>query len=101
VKVKNSGQALVEFAFFSIFSAGFIGIAGSILKEEWDRSKCAYLTFEGTHHYLVSGLINLPVNLGHGFLFQVEDLGDQILGIGQCGNHIEKVRLPRLETAKW
>ena len=97
-RVGRSGQALVEFAYFAVFSTSFVGIAGLILKEEWNRSKCAYLTFEATHRDLVSPWI-APAT--RGFSFQVEKRGHQITGTGQCGKHTEKVSLPFLESAQW
>lgn len=106
---RTSGQALVEFVFFSLFSSIFVGFAGFILKEEWNRSKCAYLTFEKTHHDLLGSSLSeegevfslLKGGGGPSFSFQIEEHGQEIVGIGLCRGHQEKIRLPLLETAQW
>jgi hypothetical protein len=111
MRMESFGQAMVEFLYFSVFSVGFVGIAGLTLKQEWNRSKCAYLVFESTHNYLTSpniqnsetSLSKIPLRRSPnvGFTFYIEEVGHQIVGTGQCGSHLEKVRLPKLETAKW
>ncbi|MEO5968903.1 MAG: hypothetical protein ABIQ95_03175 [Bdellovibrionia bacterium] len=111
MRIGNSGQALAEFIYFSVCSASIVGTAGFILKQEWDRSKCAYLVFEYTHNYLVhpdTVVAEIPFSKSSlrrsgmsDFAFHIEAHSHQIIGTGQCGNHIEKVRLPMLETATW
>jgi len=108
----SSGQALVEFAYFVVFAASFVSIAGLILKEEWNRSKCVYLTFEATHRDLVSpsvkprarGILeDLDIQHSHrqGFSIHIQKRGHQIIGTGRCGSHTETISLPFLESAKW
>jgi hypothetical protein len=90
------GQVLAEFAFFSLVAAVVVGEAGLLIQAEWYRSQCAYLTFEATHARLTGR---------HGvrshFDIQIVETADRIQGVGHCGNAVEKVELPVLETARW
>lgn len=113
------GQASLEFAISATVIAVLLSGAGWVLKAEWDRGRCAYLTFERTHSVLTdteespaSGLIPMALRgpRGTGGLTRfphvkqapaavsVSDNGPAISGIGQCGTAIEGLSLLKLES---
>jgi hypothetical protein len=70
-----------------IASAG----AAGLLREEWERTRCAYLTFEATHARLVGSSAMQDARV------RIEDGVRSVRGTGYCGNARERVELPRLE----
>jgi hypothetical protein len=111
MRIGSSGQALFEFIYFSVFSAIFVGVAGSILRTEWNRSKCAFLVFESAHSFLMSrdsGMTVTEINRSHLIkpspslhVADVKDFENQIIASGHCGVHFEEVKLFKLEFIKW
>ena len=71
--------------------------AAWVWKAEWERTRCAYLVFEKTHAELVGRSGTRAF-----FPMTVADRPDSVEGFGQCGPEVrERVRLPKLEYAKW
>jgi hypothetical protein len=102
--MNRDGQALIEL----LGSAALLILAltggGSLFKTEWNRLKCAYLTFEIGHQKLAqesndaesgrsvrgdyeNGLVNVQIQ------------GDGILASAQCGQSHEAVKLLNLEKS--
>ena len=92
----QSGQAVLELT----FSAGLVALtlagAGWVLQAEWNRGRCAYLTFETTHARLVGRRPNATARQ-----VETEENEREVRGEGRCGKIVEKVALRRLEAVAW
>jgi len=63
----------------------------ALLNAEWNRTQCAYLTFEAAHARMI-GLPRRP-----SLRIQVEENSAGVRGQGSCGDAREQVELPWLE----
>jgi hypothetical protein len=91
----RTGQATLELVLSSGLVAVTVVAAGWTLYAGWERSRCAYLTFESAHLRL-TGQIRLP-----GRRVEVEEDEDGVSAQGRCRAAVETVRLQRLEKIAW
>lgn len=105
------GQALLEFLLeLPLLLAIFAG-ASALFRAGFQRTQCAYLTFEAAHRELtfeaaspaafgrttwITGILARPPKEVH-----LIPTADGVEAIGRCGKAVERVRLPYLERAKW
>ena len=92
----KGGQVLIEFVASVGVALALLAGAGMLFHEEWQRTRCAYAVFEKAHAALIGGLSfasTVPVSLTRGETF--------VEGQARCGQANERVRLPRLESARW
>ena len=85
---------------------GFAAIAlmgmGTILSQEWRRSKCAYVTFETAHFKLIGRESPFSPRFSKYWpKVQTRETGEWVEAVGYCDEMVEKVRLPKLEAAVW
>jgi hypothetical protein len=101
VKRKDSGQALLELlACLPVFLAA-TAVSIYLFKTEWNRIRCARQAFRVGHQSLRSDGKFLPVIPTSYSLTTVEKTETGIQARSQCGRHVEVVKLPDLENAKW
>ena len=94
----------------TLAAGAFAGLAG-VLGDEWDRMRCAVLTFEAGHERLVKepsasmGRVevgrDILTGIGKQPLVRVTENADIIQAEGQCGRARERVNFVRLEAARW
>ena len=90
----QDGQALVEMIFAIGLLLAFAVGASALFKAKWNRTQCAYQTFEKTRAALNrDALISAPWDPS----IRLSDLGGSIRGEGKCGEAIETVLLEKLE----
>ncbi len=89
---ERSGQVLLEFALSSgLLLLTLVG-SGWVLRAQWQRTRCAVLTFERTH---AAAHERIPAWTGS-IRFRLDSSDDEMRGEGQCDSIQEKVRIPRL-----
>jgi hypothetical protein len=92
---RQTGQALLEMAIsFAVITITLTG-ASWVLKAEWNRFQCAYLTFEAVHAKMTGSFQRIHPKT------TVVDNGNSVIGLGVCGGVREQVELPYLEAASW
>ena len=92
----TQGQTLIEFMFSVMIAVFGVYLGGLVLKAEWQRVRCVYLVFEGTHSRLIGALSSK-----RSIQIQFSESADRVVGVGTCGKIKEKVELPKLEAAQW
>ncbi len=95
-RTKKNGQALIEFVFSLVIGTPFLGLVGFLIWSQWNRAKCAYLVFDAVHSQLIG-----QTRLHRPRFIEVGEDEISVFGIGRCGQAFERVRLPKLESAKW
>ena len=81
---------------FTVSSFGVVlavTAAAWVLQTEWQRARCAYQVFEGTH----SKLVGYPGYLWQNHVLVIER-SDSFEGEGHCGLSQEHVELKKLEA---
>jgi hypothetical protein len=98
---QTQGQALLEFV--GTLLVWLLGITWSLhsLSQIWNRSYCAYVTFEATStrlHGRPSGVGTVWEREGK-LMFEMKD--GILRGTAICGPFRETVELPLLKAARW
>ncbi|MBC7691582.1 MAG: hypothetical protein H7222_07415 [Methylotenera sp.] len=88
------GQALVEMLFALGLLLSFSVGASSVFKAKWNRTQCAYQTFEKTRAALNQDVLSSAPWAQN---IRLEDQGGSIRGEGHCGDLVETVVLEKLE----
>ncbi len=91
-KREAAGQVTLEFILSATLFAIAISGASWILKASWDRAQCAYLVFESTHARLTGRFTRQATKVR----VQLAESPQAVQGIGQCGDHRERVWLLKL-----
>jgi hypothetical protein len=120
----SRGQVTLELVVSTTVIAILLSCAGFILKAEWDRGKCAYLSFEATHAAMSEDPgtpetpeVNDQPQIGSGGLkplseklarrrpvssqVQVSRSDSGVNGVGGCGDAKEGVSFKFLESISW
>ena len=74
-----------------MFALVAVTATAGLLRAEWDRTRCAYLTFEAAHARLTGAPSEPRPQI------QVQAGPERVLGQGRCGQARERVELPWLE----
>lgn len=82
---------MTEFLLGLLFSCAAVAAACGLLRAEWDRTRCAYVTFEATHARLTGSRARQDLRV------RLSEDAEEVRGEGSCGSARESVRLPRLE----
>jgi hypothetical protein len=82
---------VAEFLLSLLFSLVAVTATAGLLRTEWDRTRCAYLTFEAAHARLTGAPARLSPQI------QVQAGPERVRGQGRCGQAREQVELPWLE----
>lgn len=69
-----------------------VGAAG-LLRSEWERTRCAYLTFEAAHMRLTGGWYKSDARVS------VDSTSSGVRATGRCGTSREEVAFPWLDGA--
>ena len=80
-----------EFLLSLLLSIIAVTATSGLLRTQWERTRCAYLTFEAVHARLVGAAVKPDLRI------QLEESPAQVSGVGRCGQAREQVALPRLE----
>src|SRR4051812_35679523 len=95
------GQALLEGLLSLSLLVLVVAGAGSLFHSAFQRTRCAYLTFEAAHHRLVSlSEESAPPYAGPSPV-RIVPTAAGVEAEGRCGRARERVRLPFLENAQW
>ena len=92
----SQGQSLVEFIISLMLSLTCLLMVGSYFRSIGLKSQCAYFVFEKTHAHLIGAVptrVSVPI--------QIHESSFQVTGEGKCGRAVERVDLPKLESAQW
>jgi hypothetical protein len=80
-----------EFLLGALLSVLSLTATFGLLKAEWNRMHCAYLTFEAAHARMIGA------NASPSLSIRVETAPEGVRAQGVCGAAREKVELPWLE----
>jgi hypothetical protein len=87
-------ELMSEFLLGALLSITSLTATFALLKTEWNRVRCAYITFEATHSRMIGASpapsLRVRVQTGPG----------GVRGVGVCGEAHEKVELPWLEEPR-
>lgn len=84
---------MTEFLIGLLLTLATLTGAAGLFQAEWERTRCAYLTFEAAHTRLTGGWRKPDLRI------QVEVNAEGVRAIGRCGKAREEVDLPWLDGA--
>ena len=84
---------LSEFLLALLFSFTTLGVTAGLLHTQWQRARCAYLTFEAVHARLSGSYFREDSEL------RIEESPWNVRGEGNCGSAREQLQLFRLDGA--
>jgi hypothetical protein len=82
---------MTEFLLGLLLSILSVVAASGLLHAQWERARCAYLTYEAAHARLTGAATRLDPAI------RVDEDGTAVRGYGTCDQAHEKVELPKLE----
>lgn len=83
-----------EFLLSLLLSIIAVTTTSGLLRAEWDRTRCAYLTFEAVHAKLVGSYLRPNPQV------RVDAGNERVRGQGICGQAHEQMELPWLEATQ-
>jgi hypothetical protein len=82
---------MTEFVLSLLLCISVLAGAAGLLRSEWERTRCAYLTFEAAHARLTGTPARIDGRI------RVSASADSVRAVGRCGAAREEVSFPWLD----